>query len=254
VSGPLGFEPEELLLIKQYGRIRLRAERAHAEVHEHEDLGLGADGGARQIVELAGADAVIATWLDSHTALAMTDRFAARVHVLQDQLVTALTSLPVMPKGKLGDEDAAALNAVYRPVQKAVSLFARYVYAVQALRSVIANETSEEDSTPVDAYAIGGTILKLDAYRNYDRIRVKLTRRSPKAKKKIAAYNARPENVARRAAYVRAKRKVDPEYRARENARRREKYAEKKKFAVVVATMLSAIEQDQAGTQAGVTP
>ena len=51
---------------------------------------------------------------------------------------------------------------------------------------------------------------------------------------------------------MKEKRTLDADYRARENARRRVKYAEKKKFAEVVATLLAAIEQDHAEVHAEV--
>lgn len=246
MSGPLVFEDEELRLVREYERVRRRESKVEAEIGEYADVAVGEGAAARQVMDENGVDEVLASWVERYPSLAETDVLVMRIDISQAQLVAALTSLPPMPEGKLAEEDAIALRAIFRPVQKAVSLFARYVWAVASLRSVVAHTAGEEDETPVDAYAIAGAILKLAVYTNYDRIRVKLSRRSARVKKRIATYNAKPENVARRAAWVKAKRVGDADYRARENERRRKRYKERRAIAVAMATVLASVDAEVA--------
>lgn len=235
MTTPVDLQAEGRRLVRQYGVVRRRVERVEAVGGE--SVALGAGGGPRNVVVEPGADDTVTAWLDTYPNLAATDVLAERIPAIVEQLASALAGLPPMPPGQLSEGQAALLREVFAPVHRAVLLVEQYLYAVQALRGLISTATGEEDASVLDAYAIVGAILKSPAYTNFDRILVKLTRLTKAGKERLAEYNAKPESVAKRAAYTKNKRATDPEYRGRENARRREKYAENRPFRDLLAAI-----------------
>lgn len=227
---------EERRLVRQYGIVRRRVQ---PEIEVGEDVGLVDE----------GADDALTSWLDKYPNLTATDGFKENIPQLVEQLGLALAGLPPMPRGSLSGEQAAALKEVFEPVRRAELVVQQYLYAVAALRSVVATATDEEDMSPVDAYALVGEIMKSPAYTNFDRIKVKLTRQTAAGKKKIAEYNAKPESIGKRATWLKKKRQEDPKYKARENARRRAKYEEKTSFKAMVTEMLASIDREHAEPQ-----
>jgi hypothetical protein len=229
------FTGPERKLIVQYGRVRRRVEPLGEEVS------LGPEGGDRHTGK--SATEILDEWTSTYPTLAATGVHAERIPTLYAAVLETLEGLPPCPKGKLTEPEAAALREAVRPVKNMVSMFQQFVYGVAALRSVV-SAGGEVDSAPLDPYAIVGEMMTTASYRNFDRIATKLYRLTPEGKRQVAKYNAKATSIARRAAWLKEKRAADPEYLDHENARRRQRYAERKRYEKVAAEVLTALDAE----------
>lgn len=212
-GGPLDLTSDEVRLVKEYTQIRLRLDATEARMPEADPRGdVDLEGPAPVLYRTPSGEECQDIWRARYPTLASTEPLRARIEPLRTQLIEAMEKLPEPLRGRQPREVVEAHAETVKTLRRAVSWFARYARAVEALRAYVSHWTGEADHDPVDAYAIGGTVIHSDAHRRYDRWRVRVTRLSPHIRKKERAYDrARNKTEARKAYmrdYMRARRRT----------------------------------------------
>lgn len=216
-----------------------------ADIPEDADeVGLGDEGGPRRVERAPSSSELRAAWAARYASLSATNHLMEMIPDLRERLLIATASMPhEFPRGRLSSEEIKRLRALFSPVRRAVSFYARFIHAVEMIRSVLAHSLGEHDGSGFDAYAIGGLTMRDPRYKPYDRLRCKLARSSPKVIAGQKERDATPERRSARAARV-TERRTDPAFRAAENAARRRRYDAKKAHAKMVSDILTTIEAD----------
>lgn len=209
--GLVRFTSEELQLIKEYGQIRRRAAAIEATIPDGiVDIGLDPD--ERPVFNRipSGQDCLTA-WKARYSS---TEAFIARVHVLRDQLLGLLAEIPEPPRNRKGTrEELENVREQVETARRAVSLWARYLLALEALTSIVAARSQHARVVSFNRLSVGRTVMYDPRYRNYDRWRLRLARTKSKVRRANASYEAARRTQPERKEYQRT---YHQEYRKRQ--------------------------------------
>jgi hypothetical protein len=231
----LGILPVEVRdLLRDYRVIQHNWQGQPGEVDaDASEVSLGDSGGPRRTEPLPSGDDLRLKWKARYPDLASTDHLVAMLPGLRETLLEACSKLTCdYPRGRLSKADKGEACAALQPVRRAVSAYARFLWALSSLRSMICHETGKTDH--YSAYETGGATMRDPRYRPYNRLLGKVGRSNPKFIAKRRERDAKPENQRARNEWKATKRATDPAYRAAENKKRRDRYALKKQLATML--------------------
>lgn len=203
-SRPLDLHPVELRLLTEYRQVRNRAPSVEPAVQpEVEDVDLGDPAALLPVRRMPSGIECLDLWRCRYPTLSSTDELVSRIEPLRQQLLAAISTLPAPPEGRVCSQVIESQAERVREVGRAVSLFARYLHAVAALRSLVSHCSGQADPHPVDPYEVGRSVLYDPAYFRYDRWRVRVCRLRPEVQSKNRAYDRTREETPERRAYKR---------------------------------------------------
>lgn len=204
------FTSEELRLIREYVQIRRRADAVEPTIPDgNVDIGLDPD--ERPVFNrIPSGQDCLAAWKARYSS---TEAFIARVHVLRDQLLGLLAEIPEPPRNRKGTrEELENVREQVETARRAVSLWARYLLALEALTSIVAARSQHARVVSFNRLSVGRTVMYDPRYRNYDRWRLRLARTKSKVRRANASYEAARRTQPERKEYQRT---YHQEYRRR---------------------------------------
>lgn len=201
--GLVRFTSEELQLIKEYGQIRRRAAAIEATIPDG-IVDISLDPEERPVLaRVPSGKECREAWAARYPRLASMAVLLKRIPDLRDQLLAGLAQLPAPPRNRrVTPEELREVRDQIETARRAVSLWARYLLALEALRSVVSARTRETVVTPFDRLQVGREVMYHPTYRNYDRWRLRLARTRSRVKEMNGEYEAERRQRPQRKEYL----------------------------------------------------
>lgn len=206
------FTSEELRLIREYAQIRRRADAVEPTIPDGTaDIGLDPD--QRPVFNRIPSGPECLTAWKARYSTSSTQALIAHLPVLRDQLLGLLAEIPEPPRNRKGTrEELENVREQVETARRAVSLWARYLLALEALTSIVAARSQHARVVSFNRLSVGRTVMYDPRYRNYDRWRLRLARTKSKVRRANASYEAARRTQPERKEYQRT---YHQEYRRR---------------------------------------